>query len=429
MNRVFGKFCDPPLFRPDAQFKSSDLVLLKFSKDFLAQAMDLHKRLFNLGAKLLVSQSPLDELSFTISDITSDLRDGIRLIKLAEVLLNGRRTPDDILGQNSYRSSSTQRLSPTIQPGSLLQFARYPAISILQKIFNCDLAIRAFCSFYSPCDNFQSITAFNGKAIEGESIVCGHRELTLSLLWAVMLRFRVSSLFEMSVLEAELLRLGDVSLPNKCDTSKSLLTWARAVCSKNNRGLSVQESENMDSRVFCAILNYYLPTLLPWRLVLHPVEDSRIDAWIANKNLRLFNRKLNAFGDVPTFSLPTHSNKLSSQVVLSLLAFLAARLLGHEHRLVKATRDHAARLIQSHWHNFLLRRHDSHPPPVYQQDDKANRAAQTIQLFWRRRRMIRAAIVIQTTWRKYRTRNLPLTNISHDSLEKLTPSPPIFCET
>jgi abnormal spindle-like microcephaly-associated protein len=61
-------------------------VVMQFLHGRLVGEGNVGRHLELLGYKLAYSQSPLMEFPFAISNLAVDLRDGLRLIKVAEVL-------------------------------------------------------------------------------------------------------------------------------------------------------------------------------------------------------------------------------------------------------------------------------------------------------------------------------------------------------
>ncbi|XP_039286329.1 protein abnormal spindle isoform X4 [Nilaparvata lugens] len=135
---------DPCLFCKDSPYKDSRSILVEFNKEVMAGG-DMTRSLSTMGLKLMHRQTYLEEFEFRVRD-RSDLRDGVRLTKLVDQLLNVRLTA---------------RL-------------RVPAVSRIQKVHNVSLALTAFVDK-------------TGKEIENgvtsRDVVDGHREKTLSLVW------------------------------------------------------------------------------------------------------------------------------------------------------------------------------------------------------------------------------------------------------
>ncbi|XP_045771519.1 protein abnormal spindle [Maniola jurtina] len=151
---------DPCLFRRNALHKDSKAILINFTKELIAGIGDITKHLRPLGYVVSHKQSYLDEYIYAVNNIAVDLRDGVRLTKVMEIIL--------------------------MRSGLLYQL-RTPAISRLQKIHNVQVALNALKDA-----NF----AISGD-ISAADIADGHREKTLSLLWQLIHVLR-APLFEKS---------------------------------------------------------------------------------------------------------------------------------------------------------------------------------------------------------------------------------------
>ncbi|KAL5105205.1 Abnormal spindle-like microcephaly-associated protein [Taenia crassiceps] len=389
---------DPCLFNISAPVKSSVEVCQSLGRVYLSRETNLARSLAVLGANLSVVQKPLDEFDFTVTNLAVDLRDGLRLVKLADLLL-----PD------------AQTIFPT-HSGSLMSLVRFPAISRLQKIHNVQLALSAFGTVAGR----RGLCTAAGKPITERDIVNGHRAKTLSLLWFILLRFQVTALLDPPALRSEIFHLTGL-MPTTATTislrrdveallvtnsslssgddgrnnpfvemeccQRTLFLWARAVCcSGRYEDAKVENLDQSfsDGRVFCYILHFYLPTLLPRGLIrdattltAHLYPDIPHPLLLRNNtaNLRLFQQRLWHLGDVPMLlnvgsDLPTTATTISSNstaakvnhqcpsaflppgIVLTTLAYLASRLVcgrGGPSRLRRIVENHAARIIQTRW--------------------------------------------------------------------------------
>uniref|UniRef100_A0A1A9WF92 Calponin-homology (CH) domain-containing protein n=1 Tax=Glossina brevipalpis TaxID=37001 RepID=A0A1A9WF92_9MUSC len=144
---------NPCLFVKKSPYKETREILLKFSSELLANVGDVTRELKRLGYVLTHKQTYLDEFDYAFHNLAIDLRDGIRLTRVMEIIL--------------LRDDLTKKL-------------RVPAISRLQRIFNVNIALKSL----SEAD-FQ----LKGD-ITANDIVDGHREKTLSLLWQIIYKFR-----------------------------------------------------------------------------------------------------------------------------------------------------------------------------------------------------------------------------------------------
>jgi abnormal spindle-like microcephaly-associated protein len=158
------------------------LTVLQVVSEFLQQRLvgegNVLRHLELLGYRLGYAQSPLLEYPFAVSNLAVDLRDGLRLMKVAEVL-----TGD----------------------GSLLQQARYPCDRKPMQLHNTALALEAL---QRAGVQLQALPTTTGLvALRPEDIVEGDRERTLSLLWAVARTLQLGSMLRLSSLKAEVQRV------------------------------------------------------------------------------------------------------------------------------------------------------------------------------------------------------------------------------
>lgn len=144
---------NPCLFIKSSPYKELREILLKFSSELLANVGDITRDLKRLGFVLTHKQHFIDEFDYAFNNLAVDLRDGIRITKVTEIIC--------------LRDDLTTKL-------------RVPAISRLQRIHNVNLALNALSEL-----KFQL-----GGNITAADIVDGHREKTLSLLWQLIYKFR-----------------------------------------------------------------------------------------------------------------------------------------------------------------------------------------------------------------------------------------------
>lgn len=149
---------DPCLFCRNAVCKESREVIIRFTRELIAGIGDITKHLRPLGYVVSHKQSYLDEYKYAVHNLALDIRDGVRLTKVMEIIL---------------------------MKDGLLKQLRTPAISRLQKIHNVQVALNALKEA-----NFTIV-----GEITSNDIADGHREKTLSLLWQIIHVFR-APLFE-----------------------------------------------------------------------------------------------------------------------------------------------------------------------------------------------------------------------------------------
>ncbi|KAJ8681161.1 hypothetical protein QAD02_016948 [Eretmocerus hayati] len=150
-NKLIGH--DPCLFHKKAKFNNSREVLITFSREVLSGIGDITKVLRNYGYTVSYSQTYLDEYDYAVNNLCNDLRDGVRLCRVMEL----------ITGQRNITSR-----------------CRAPAISRLQKVHNVGLALNTLkAAGYTITGD-----------IDAKCIADGHREKTLSLLWQIIYKFQ-----------------------------------------------------------------------------------------------------------------------------------------------------------------------------------------------------------------------------------------------
>ncbi|KAJ4943359.1 hypothetical protein JOQ06_005862 [Pogonophryne albipinna] len=423
---------NPCLFCLDAEFKMSKDLLLAFSRDFLSGEGILPRHLGYLGLPVSHVQMPLDEFNFAVKNLAVDLKCGIRLVRVMELL---------------------------IQDWSMSAKLRLPAISRLQKVHNVDMALQVLKS--KGVDLKDEL----GSNIDSRDIVDGHREKTLSLLWKIIFAFHVEVILDGEQLKEEIGFLkrsltakrrlaclrADRGLqpspvksqaPYQHSSSKItlLMDWVHAVCDFYNLKVENFTVSFSDGRVLCYLIHHYHPGLLPERTVSHSTtqtvecsprgrlelncsgsdSDNSFDypstglngpdspsvefkELLENEknNFRQVNTAVSYLGGVPAMINPADmSNTIPNEkVVMSYLSFLCARLLD----LRNETR--AARVIQAAWRKYRLKKD-------LQLYKERNMAAAKIQLvvrsFLQKRRAKRqnqAVIIIQSVWRGYEARN------------------------
>ncbi|XP_031733151.1 abnormal spindle-like microcephaly-associated protein homolog [Anarrhichthys ocellatus] len=144
------------LFCLDAEFKTSKDLLLAFARDFLSGEGSSPGY---LGLPVSHAQKPLDEFNFAVTDLAVDLKCGVRLVRVMEIL---------------------------IQDWSLSAKLRLPAISRLQKVHTVGMALQVLKS------KGVDLKDEHGSNIDSRDIVDGHREETLSLLWKIIFAFHAA---------------------------------------------------------------------------------------------------------------------------------------------------------------------------------------------------------------------------------------------
>jgi len=102
-------------------------------------------------------QYPLDDFRYTITNLAVDLRDGVRLTKLVEVL--------------SCKDGLSSQL-------------RWPAIGVPQRTHNLSVILAILQA------EGISLTLPNGDTVNASDIESGNREKTLFVVWGLLSRWR-----------------------------------------------------------------------------------------------------------------------------------------------------------------------------------------------------------------------------------------------
>lgn len=418
------------LFRSSSTFKSSVAVVSAVGNLLLPSAGNIARTLEHLSYHVSHVQYPLEEHQYHVNNLAIDMRDGVSLTRLVETLL--------------YRPSSVevqqQTLTVTLPDGDTLtskfgsehgkqcwplsQHLKYPCLSRVQKVYNVQVALSALREVESP-----KILLRNVKA---EDIVDGHREKTVSLLWAIVSRWGLEALVDFRLVENEISRLRkawaqrqeatggygsrdtspredvDAELPylEGLDRHTRLLRlWAQSAARLHGVCITNFSTSFADGKAYVAIVLEYAACLrhAPAEFGLRPSSPLRMPSSCAaaaksNTDLQGSSRPiiqaLKALGCSRTFVELFASSSgrpiiTGSETTVALLAFLASRLL-------PASRPHfAAMFIQRVWRRMKLRcqirkrtrlallaRECSH---VVRQQQRIVNAATTIQRAWRQR--------------------------------------------
>ncbi|KAG8003372.1 Abnormal spindle-like microcephaly-associated protein-like protein [Nibea albiflora] len=335
---------NPCLFCLDAEFKTSKDLLLAFSRDFLSGEGILPRHLGYLGLPVSHAQTPLDEFNFAVKNLAVDLKCGIRLVRVMELL---------------------------IQDWNLSAKLRLPAISRLQKVHNVDVALQVLKSKGSTSKmnaDLSIVFSFSGSAIDSRDVVDGHREKTLSLLWKIIFAFHVEVILDEEQLKEEIgflkrtsstkRRLASLRADRGLQPSPAkarrpyehssrkitlLMDWARAVCDFYSLKVENFTVTFSDGRVLCYLIHHYHPSLLPEEAVSHSTTQT-----VECSQRGRLELDCSASDSDNSFDSLAYGPRLS--VVISYLSFLCARLLD----LRNETR--AARVIQGAWRKYRLKK-------------------------------------------------------------------------
>jgi abnormal spindle-like microcephaly-associated protein len=311
----------PRLFAKGSVVKSSRDVLLAFCRDFLSAEGDFVKHLGRVGLKVFYRQEPVDELDFTISNLASDLRDGVRLARMTEIVTKVPRN-------------------------SILLTLRLPAVSRLQKLHNVNAVLERLRTVGVPVPN----------DIAAHHLVDAHRERALKLLWSVVAHCCLKDLLQAERVEVEIHRIRTLGKrarfippppvgpanssadPDSELTFKSLMVrWANAVCSQFGCPIKDLTVSFADGKAVCYLIHYYHPNLIRLDEINVATfagrQERRGENWEdrlrkEHANAKLANRRMSELGGIPEM-IPfcDSSRPPEAKSMLLCLAFLCSRLL------------------------------------------------------------------------------------------------------
>lgn len=174
----------PLLFRRGGRVRASGAALQQAAGALLGEG-EMGRHLARLGYKVSHAQDPRCEFDFSVANLAVDLRDGLRLCRLAETL------------------------APA--PG-LFAAARFPADRRPDRLHNVDAALRVLSSAGLSLAGVRS-GAGEAAALTSAEVADGGREATLCLLWRLVLRFQLPLLVRAAELRIEMDRLRQTASP------------------------------------------------------------------------------------------------------------------------------------------------------------------------------------------------------------------------
>ena len=160
---------DPCLFEISSSVKSSEDMLISLCQDCSKQRSTL-RHLDYEGISVSHIQNPLDEYDFYVRNLAVDLKDGVCLAKMIDIITEHR--------------------------SNLLSLMRLPAMSREHKIYNVNIALAALNHLGVP--NISDITTAH--------IVAAHQPRILQLLWSTILYFELPE-FKLEIIHYKASRL------------------------------------------------------------------------------------------------------------------------------------------------------------------------------------------------------------------------------
>ncbi|CAF9926593.1 hypothetical protein IMSHALPRED_007006 [Imshaugia aleurites] len=168
------------LYQSSSTIKSSLAFLRELAALVHLSVGDI-RHLKLLGYNVHHTQYPLYEFSYNIRNLATDLRDGVRLTRLVELLLypSSSRTT---LKENVAIAMPTGEVLTTMleerQSWVLTKHLHYPCTARAHRIYNVQVALNALRAVHGVGPLADGLSA--------EDIVDGHREKTMTMLWALL---------------------------------------------------------------------------------------------------------------------------------------------------------------------------------------------------------------------------------------------------
>ncbi|PLB36230.1 putative calmodulin-binding protein Sha1 [Aspergillus candidus] len=394
--RMGGTTLPRRLFLASSPFKSSAAVLQGLARFLLPSSGDILKALGHLDCQLVYEQHPLEEYDFRMHNLAVDLRDGVKLTRMVELLYPLTSYSDSITGAADltpqHGSPSPDRQWP------LSQNLKLPCLGRAVKLFNVQIALDALAATPSSRKLVSHVRA--------EDIVDGHREKTVSLLWGLVSKWGLAKLVDWDDLRKEIDRLTQKAIALFGYEQVSCADWFTGAKSSNSKaendesislltrwvsilaGLKGLHFENLstsfgDGKIYAAIVDEYEEYVRGD----NPSNPS-------SKSLPKLASRLRALGCSAEFThlvLPGPSGKthvLDSDLTTGALAFLCSRLLS------ASQRARAATVLQNAWRRVLARRElhlrtlaysvAQHCAAVVQTRDRILWAQKTIARWWKK---------------------------------------------
>ena len=355
---VPAQIWSPCLFQPSSKYKSSVSVVRSLFQMLNSSAGDPVRALNHIGYIVKHAQYALEEYSYKIENLAVDLRDGVLLTRLVELLLYPSASAN--LEHEHGFDATTTVLLPTGELLSLTegerswplsQHLKFPCLGRATKLYNVQIALSALQAVRGMTASLQDVKA--------EDIVDGYREKTVKLLWGLTNKWGLGGLVDWNDVEREIKRVCRVVGSYDNDffdmqedeeghiRHKTLLkSWAQAIASKRGVMVNNLTTSFADGRVFGAIVDEYEAYL-----TCCTVGDVRTPLCTRLRNLGCNEQFAQLFSTSQASPISTHL--FDREFVLAALAFLCSRLLGPTKgvraavTIQKAWRSHRGRVLDS----------------------------------------------------------------------------------
>ena len=380
------------LFKRSSSRKASQAMLSSLAALVIPSIGDIVRVVRHLDFDAHHEQDPLDEVEYHIHNLAVDLRDGVFLTRLVEVLLYSSRS----LQTANFANEATMTIQlPDLTviesalynhegltcPKLLSRHLKIPSLARAQKLHNVQVALSALQA-HGKSEIISSLE------MSAEDIVDGHREKTLALLWNLVSNYGLDHLVDFKDLAADLRRNetsvdqaklpADLSGLSHHQRDGLLKRWAALHCAR--KGIQIQNltTSFASGDAYNAIVESFA-TYLDL-----PLQVNRSRAETLESRLRAFGCSV-AFRQQLTCNTYTTTSR---ETTISNLAFLASRLLP------LARRYHAAAVIQRAYRLRCSRITVSRRIMLMRLAHSCATVVQT------QNRLVDAATVLQRAWRK-----------------------------
>ncbi|KAL4937388.1 hypothetical protein BDV06DRAFT_232630 [Aspergillus oleicola] len=379
------------LFLASSPYKTSSAVLQALARFLLPSCGDVGKAVAQVDVRLTYEQLPLEEYEYEITNLAVDLRDGVRLTRIVELLLyasaSARRASNPGLAASPATSNDSQ--------WPLSRKLKFPCLGRAVKMFNAKTALDALASTKKGRQLASSVRSAD--------VVNGHREKTIALLWGLFSNWGLQGLIDMHELRAEIGQLRkridsdgagvfETDGLNESDEPAVLLQkWATTV--GQLRGLQ-SEDLNMNlanSQVYECILDEY-----------EGYNSERTQGSMSPKISTLESRLRSLGCSTQFINLVSNSKShiLDNSSTTGALAYLCSRLLP------ATKRARAATILQTAWRRVLDQRLEKKRAITR---DIARQCAAVVQT---RDRILWAKSTIVHWWRACRARRMKTRRMS-----------------
>lgn len=388
------------LFVPSSPFKSSAELLQALVRILLPSCGHITKQLSHLDCHLSYKQHQLQEYDYQMSNLAVDLRDGVRLTKIVEVLFFTSGHPgSDLEDQTELTLNTGEVLSlhGDSEDLPLSKQLKYPCVSRAAKVFNVQIALSA-------------LQAVKGSGVvlddlRAEDIVDGYQEKTIALLWGLVSKWGLAGLVDWQDVTKEIVRLRRKALTQLSagqirddfceksdhhvgddDHAQLLQEWATLLAALKGLHVNNLTTNFANGKIYEAIVDEYEPYIVG-------NTDQSDKAASKRATLNSLDSRLRLLGCSPQFahlvspgSTPAHI--LDRDSTLGALAFLCSRLL------TTSKRARAAVILQRAWRARLATR------DTFRRTVAKNLAEHCAAVVQTRNEILWAKEVITRWWRK-----------------------------